>query len=101
MNYILGNCDGKPILAEMPDPHRGRIIRAHYIDSDTKVQLHDGTDTWIITVGSCLPAMKLEEKIAAHKAGSLTHVRPRRQVIDDVTTIHRRPVPARRRAHVE
>lgn len=82
MKYSLGNTRGKPLLAEAPDPHKGRTIRAYYINSDTEVQLHDGTDSWIITVGTCLPGMKLAEKIAALHGGNLPP-RPRRHLVDD------------------
>lgn len=83
MKYMLGNCEGKPLLAEMQDPHKGRIIRAYYIQSDTEVQLHDGIDSWIITVGSCLPGMKLSEKISALKGSGISQ-RRRRVIIDDM-----------------
>lgn len=80
MKYNLGSIDGKTLLAEIHDPHRDRMVRAYYIHSDTEVQLHDGVDSWIITVGTCLPKMSLEEKIAALKGG----VRPRRALLNEV-----------------
>lgn len=101
MKYNLGNPSGKPLLAEMPDPHKGRIMRAYYINSDTEVQIHDGVDSWIITVGSCLPGMKLEERIAELHSGALQMVRPRRQVVDDDAPVRRRVVSTRRRVHVD
>lgn len=100
MTYNLGNPSGKPLLAEMHDPHKDRLMRAYYINSDTEVQIHDGVDSWIITVGSCLHGMKLEERIAELHQGSLQIVHPRRRVVEDDAPIQRRTTTARRRVHV-
>jgi len=83
MKYSLGNINGKPLLAEAEDPHKGRTIRAYYINSDTEVQLHDGIDSWIATVGTCLPSMKLADKIAALRSGGMPLARPRVRVLED------------------
>lgn len=98
--YQIGRFDGKPLLAEMPDPHRGRTMRAYYIGSDTLVGINDGVDAWILQIGSGCYAMKLEEKIAAFKAGNLSMVRPRRRLEDDDAVVQRRQPSHRRRIHV-
>lgn len=90
--YQIGKYEGKPLLAEMPDPHRGRTLRAYYIGRDDLVGMHDGIDSWIMKVGAGAYAMKLEEKIAAFHSGSLSMVRPRRKLVEEQKQIMRRRV---------
>lgn len=93
---------GKPQIAEMLDPHRGRVLKAYYIGEDSVVGLCDGVDSWVSNVLSCPAAMKLAKRIEEFKDGvvhAFDTIVPRRRVVldGDPSTA---PVQ-RRRVHVD
>ena len=101
MQYQLGKFDGKILLGEMEDPHKGRTLRAYYIGSDTLVGVNDGVDSWIASVEYSCHKLHLARRIAEMKDGRLPSAPTRRRLIEDEEPEIRLWTPARRRIHVE
>lgn len=96
-NHLLKTrFEGKPVIAEFPDPHRNRTVTAHYIGSAVDVGLTDGVDSWVAVAATAVKTPDLVKALQQHLSGeSSGQAKARRKLLetDQPTT--------RKRIHVD
>lgn len=97
---------GRPLLGQMPDVNRGRILKAYYIGEDDVVGVSDGVESWISPLTACHD-LNLPRLLEDYKAGKIQQPITRRSIVADEVhqPLKRREVrdnvPRRRRIHVD
>ncbi|TXH49520.1 MAG: hypothetical protein E6Q97_22550 [Desulfurellales bacterium] len=69
-NHLLNShFSGKPVIAQINDTGRNRLIKVFYIDSPTEVGMFDGVDAWVATAATAVRHPDLTKAIQDHLAG--------------------------------
>lgn len=106
-NHLLNShFAGKPLIAQIEDKGRNRLIKVYYIDSQTEVGMFDGIDTWVANAATAVKTPDLPAAIQNYLAGRppAFQTTSRRALVDDAKPARRTLLSQpteRRRVHVE
>lgn len=105
-NHLLNShFAGKPVIAQINDTGRNRLIKVFYIDSPTEVGMFDGVDAWVVTAATAVRHPDLTKAIEAHLSGAPPFpTTSRRALVEDAKPARRSLLnqpTERRRVRVE
>ncbi len=109
MNYnalLNSHFAGKPVISQIEDKGRNRLIKVFYIDSPTEVGMFDGVDAWVACAATAVSRPDLTKAIQDHLAGTTpSFPTTSRRVLVEAAKPTRRSLlnqpTERRRVHVE